>query len=214
MQRGSDSEGLKLRLTGWVRISLDPSIFAVLVALAIAATLQTACTGCRVGQTQTPSERLEAALKRAEAVKAAEAIKKTEALPKASAGGDPGCPLLGAALAPTTSPPSGGHRVTLSWKASPPADPKHAAASGYCIYRTALGEAQPVLISGMPFPGTSCVDDMVQNGKGYSYEVRAVSASGAPSTVSNPAPVTIPSKPGSAALPLSIPLCRGPVNAK
>jgi hypothetical protein len=213
MRRTPVSEGLRQRLAGWVGISSECSILAVFVAVAMIGTSQTGCTGCRVGQTLTPTQRLEEALKRKEALKTAEAL-KTEALPNASAGADPGCPLLGSALAPTMPPPNGGHRVTLSWKASPPADSKHSAAVGYCIYRTSAGESQAVLISSTPFPGTSCVDDLVQNGKRYSYLVRAVSATGASSTVSNPAPVTIPTKPGSASSPLSIPLCRGPASTK
>ena len=207
MRRGPDSDRPKQRLPGRAGIRPGPAILAVLVAVALIGALQTGCTGCRVGQTQTPNQRLEEALKRAET------LKKTEALRNASADRDPGCPLLDSAPAPTTSLPNGGHRVTLSWKASAPADAKHAAATGYCIYRKAVGEAQPVLISSDPFPGTRCVDDSVQNGKRYSYLVRAVSATGAFSTVSNPAPVTIPSKPGKASPP-STPLCRGPASAK
>jgi hypothetical protein len=208
MPRGPDPEGLRRRSAGWVGISSDSSFFAALVALAIIGTVQGGCTGCRVGQSQTATERLEEALKRREV------LKKAETLRNASADPDPGCPLLGAALAPNTPPPNGGHRVTLSWKASPPADSQQSAASGYCIYRTAVGEAQPVLISGAPFPGTSCVDDLVQNGKRYSYLVRAVSATGAFSTVSNPAPVAIPTTPGSASPSVSTSLCRGPASTK
>lgn len=103
--------------------------------------------------------------------------------------------------------------MTLSWKASAPADSKHSGAVGYCVYRGAPGDPNPGLINLLPLPGTSCVDDVVANGQRYSYVVRAISANGVTSITSNPAPVEIPAA-GRSSLPLSAPLCRGQVGLK
>ncbi len=183
-------------------------VFAVVIALAMVGFLQTGCTSCGAAQSATQTQRLEAALKRAEAAKRAQAL--SNASPSFV------CPLLGSALVLPPPPANGGHRVTLSWKASAPADSKHSAAVGYCIYRTAVGDAQSGLINKTPFPGTGCTDDLVENGKRYSYVVRAISAKEVPSITSNPAPVEIPAA-GASHPPVSgasPPLCRGFATAK
>ena len=122
------------------------------------------------------------------------------------------CPALGSSRA--TPPPAAqaGHRVILSWKASV-ADAKHAFAIGYCIYRgTNPHDPAPELVNPMTFPGTSCTDDWVLNGKKYYYVVRAISAKGAHSVVSREAPAAIPagnqSNPSNSTVP--VPLCRDP----
>jgi len=118
-------------------------------------------------------------------------------------------------MVPSTPPANGGHRVTLTWKASAPADSKHAAAAGYCIYRGVPGDPTPGLINSTPLLGTSCVDDLVANSVRYSYVVRAISAGGTTSVTSNPAPVQIPAT-GSSKSPsgASPPLCRGTAAVK
>ena len=186
----------------------SPALFAWAVT-AIVVTLQTGCTGCRVDSSPTPSQRLEAALSRQEASHQA-ALAKTSASPALQ------CPPLNASMVPSTPPVNGGHRVTLTWKASAPSDSKHSGAVGYCIYRGAPGDPNPGLINFVPLSGTSCVDDLVANGQRYSYVVRAIGANGVTSITSNPAPVQIPAvgrsnSPVSGASP---PLCREPAGAK
>jgi hypothetical protein len=191
-------------------VSSNRSALAVAVALALVVIMQTGCTSCGVAQSLTPTQRLEAALKRADAAKRVQALSST------SPGTSLGCPLLGSFLVSPPPPANGGHRVTLSWTASAPADAKHSAAAGYCVYRTAVGDAQSGLINKTPFPGTSCTDDLVENGRRYSYVVRAVNAGDVPSIASNPAPVEIPAT-GASHPPVSgasPPLCRGETAAK
>jgi hypothetical protein len=105
--------------------------------------------------------------------------------------------------------------VILSWNASAPSDPKHAAAAGYCIYRgVKQKDPSPVLINRTPFPGTSCVDDSVVNDQKYYYVVRAISAQGVPSIVSNEAPAKIPKRSNPSASKALAPLCRAPAGLK
>jgi hypothetical protein len=86
--------------------------------------------------------------------------------------------------------------VILSWKASAPVDAKHAAAVGYCIYRSTPRKDSPrVLLNSVPFRGTSCMDDQVENGKLYYYRVRAINANSRDSKDSNLAPAPIPTLP-------------------
>lgn len=89
----------------------------------------------------------------------------------------PECSKFGTFPEPPESQTKGEHTVILSWKASAPADAKHTEAFGYCIYR---GEKRNnrslVRVNLEAFRGTSCTDDMVQNGKTYYYKVRAISA--------------------------------------
>ncbi|MGC2021224.1 MAG: fibronectin type III domain-containing protein [Candidatus Sulfotelmatobacter sp.] len=107
------------------------------------------------------------------------------------------------------------HRVILSWRASAPADPKHAPAVGYCIYRgMKQKDPSPVLLNGTPFPGTSCTDDLVINDKKYYYVVRAISAKGITSIVSNEAPAKIPKQRRPSVSATLAPLCRGSVSLK
>lgn len=190
-----------------VRAKRNSPVFLALAIIVIASATQTSCTGCQTASTPTPTQRLEQALKRRDALKQAQLVVSNSP----AAGADPACPLLNASMVPSTLPPNGGHRVTLTWKASAPADLRHSAAFGYCIYRGAPGDPSPGLINTVPIPGTSCVDDLVANGGRYSYVVRAISAGGATSVTSNPAPVQIPPT-GASKSPVSAgspPLCRG-----
>jgi fibronectin type 3 domain-containing protein len=107
--------------------------------------------------------------------------------------------------------------VILSWRASAPADPQHADAVGYCIYRgNQRKDPRPVLINSAPFPATSCMDDMVESGKKYYYVVRAISAKGVASIISSSAPAPIPKRESAEAdVPgKSAPLCREPAVGK
>ncbi|MGA8270690.1 MAG: fibronectin type III domain-containing protein [Candidatus Sulfotelmatobacter sp.] len=125
------------------------------------------------------------------------------------------CPVLGstAALAPTEG--KGGHRVILSWKASASADSNHSGAIGYCIYRRSeRKDLPPQLLNSVPFPGTSCIDDFVENGSKYYYLVRAISAKGVSSITSNAAPARIPKRKPQSSAASSAPLCRAPAADK
>jgi len=107
--------------------------------------------------------------------------------------------------------------VTLSWRASVPADSKHDVAIGYCVYRgLKRKDPSPELVNSVPFPGTSCTDDLVENDKKYYYVVRAITAKGVTSIISNEAPVAIPT--GKQSNPsvsgASAPLCREPASVK
>lgn len=120
------------------------------------------------------------------------------------------CPTLDSVLVPA-SRSRRGHRVTLKWKASLHTDPKQPDAVGYCIYRGPQPNVPPTeLVNHLPFPETQCVDDSVQNGKQYYYVVRAISAQGMMSEISEPpAPAKIPTTPPSSfRTGTSIPLCR------
>lgn len=128
------------------------------------------------------------------------------------------CPPLDSSAASASST-KGGHRVVLSWNASS-RDAKHGTAIGYCLYRaTAPNKRATEQVNVVPLPGTKCVDDVVENGKKYSYVVRAISALGNTSLVSKPAPVMIPDSPPSAppnvsSPAASAPMCREPQPAQ
>jgi fibronectin type 3 domain-containing protein len=101
--------------------------------------------------------------------------------------------------------------VILSWKASAPADSKHDAAKGYCIYRGIKPkDPSPELVNPIPIPVTSCTDDLVEDDNKYYYVVRAISANSVASIISNEVPVSIPT--GKQSNPSvsgdSAPLCR------
>jgi hypothetical protein len=116
---------------------------------------------------------------------------------------------------PRPSQVKGGHRVILSWRASAPADTRHAAAIGYCIYRRLEpDDPSPIRVNTVPYPGTSCADDLVQNDKKYSYVVKAISANGVRSESSNWAPAEIPNHEPRNPSGSSVPLCREPVSRK
>jgi hypothetical protein len=128
----------------------------------------------------------------------------------------PVCPAFGSSPVPAL-PQAQGHRVTLSWRPSAPADSKHVDAVGYCIYRgNKKKDPRPALVNSVPFPATSCMDDMVESGKKYYYVVRAISAKGVTSIISNPAPAPIPTRARTDAdIPgKSAPLCRQPAMGK
>ena len=58
--------------------------------------------------------------------------------------------------------------MILSRTASAPADSKHDAAIGYCVYRgSKRKDPSPELVNSLPFPGTGCRDDLVENDKKY-----------------------------------------------
>jgi hypothetical protein len=106
--------------------------------------------------------------------------------------------------------------VILSWRASV-SDAKHDAAIGYCIYRgVKRKDRSPELINYMTFPGTRCMDDRLENNKKYYYAVRAISAKGVVSTMSNEAPAAIPAgnQSNRVASGASAPLCRDPPSRK
>ena len=175
------------------------------VILGIAGTLQVGCTSCLSAPRQTPAQRLEEAL-RQDALQRPASPTPTPVVPLA-------CPSFGSFDAPAAAPE--GHTVILSWRASAPSDPKHAAAAGYCIYRgVKQKDPSPVLLNSTPFPGTSCMDDLVLNDKKYYYVVRAISAKGVASVVSNEAPAKIPMQSKPSASRALAPLCRAPVGLK
>lgn len=126
------------------------------------------------------------------------------------------CPTFGPSAATPPPQTQGSRKVILSWKASV-ADARHDAALAYCIYRGVRHkDRSPELINSMAVPGTRCTDDRVENDKKYYYVVRAISAKGVISTISNEAPAAIPA--GNPVNPsasgASAPLCRDPASWK
>jgi hypothetical protein len=192
------------------RLGVRPNtrVLAYVAALALGGALQVGCTSCLVTPKPTPTERLEEALRQ-------EALRKAGTLMSPPPAPPLVCPSLGSSGAPVTPPQKDGHRVILSWRASAPADSKHAAAVGYCIYRGVnKKDPAPVLLNTDPLPGTSCADDLVVNDKKYYYVVRAISAKGVTSIVSNEAPAAIPKQSNPSAPATFAPLCREPVGLK
>jgi hypothetical protein len=199
---GAVSERMKPRSTVRLRVKFRTLPLAGVVLLFVSA-LQIGCTACRVAPSPTPSQRL------------AEALSRTRTLPSTAPVRPHLCPSFGVAGAPM--PASGGHRVILSWRASAPADSKHSEAAGYCVYRsTTRKDPSPELINSVPFPGTSCTDDRVENSKKYYYVVRAISDNNVTSIVSNEARAAIPAgNKSNRSLPgPSAPLCREPARVK
>jgi hypothetical protein len=180
-------------------------LLLVAVFLSIGCTLESGCTGCRVAPRPTPSER------------PAEALTKAGTLTSAPPDALLTCPTLGSSRAPATLRVIGRHKVVLSWRASGPADSNHAAAVGYCVYRsTKHKDTSPELVNSTPLPGTTCTDDLVENGKRYYYVVRAISAKGVTSIISNEASAPIPTgnKSDPSFFRPSAPLCREPASVK
>lgn len=127
------------------------------------------------------------------------------------------CPPVDSSTPPSVPQSKDGHRVILSWTASAPADSKHAAAVGYCVYRGTERNPPPTeRVNVSPFPGTKCMDDLVENGKKYYYVVRAINAIGVTSTVSKASPASIPSSPrrNPGVSGDAVPLCREPAGVK
>lgn len=130
----------------------------------------------------------------------------------------PQCPPAGLQSA-QPSPATGHHRVTLSWKASSPSANSQNAAVGYCLYRSKKKDApqkQPTCqqcqqINTVPVPGTSCVDDLVEDKARYYYVVTAVNAQGTASSPSNEVSALIETNEKSSSSPSNsppIPACR------
>jgi hypothetical protein len=125
------------------------------------------------------------------------------------------CLPFGAFPEPAALQTKGEHIVILSWKASAPADANHAAANGYCLYRsTEHNDRSFVRLNTVPFQGTSCTDDMVETGKTYYYRVKAISAKGRTSDASRFA--TAPIKDRKPVHPVASPppSCREPAVVK
>jgi len=88
----------------------------------------------------------------------------------------PPCPKFGKPPEPPAHWKTGEHKVILSWTASAPADAKHAAADGYCVYRgERLDDRFLVRVNSRAFRGTSCTDNRVETHKTYYYKVKAIS---------------------------------------
>jgi fibronectin type 3 domain-containing protein len=88
--------------------------------------------------------------------------------------------------------------VVLSWKASVPASNSPGdAIKGYIVYRsTHSNDRSAPPIHTAVVPGTTCTDDLVENGQTYFYVVRAVSQNGKASDPSNEAKAVIPKDAG------------------
>jgi hypothetical protein len=184
----------------WVRTRVFAFAFVVIMAGA----LLTACTSCRGAQSPASSSQVSTA------------SRQPPTPPNPSPNSSLVCPMLGSSLVQEPLSANKGHHVILSWKASAPPNAKHGAAVGYCIYR---GEGRrdplPKLVNSIPFPGTRCMDDWVENSGKYTYVIRAISVRRVESGPSNVISVVIPSsKPGnSSASAISAPLCRQPTAA-
>jgi|SRR5579863_7268794 len=179
-------------------------VFAFAFVLILAGALLIACASCRGAQSPASSPQLPTASKQA------------PALPSPSSSSSLVCPTRGSSLVQEPLSANVGHHVILSWKSSAPPNAKRGAAVGYCIYRVeASRDPSPKLVNSIPFPGTRCMDDWVENSGKYTYVVRAITVRRVESGPSNVISVVIPSsKPGnSSASAISAPLCRLPTAA-
>jgi hypothetical protein len=188
-----------------VRAKPSLRFLLVVAALAIVGGVRMACTRASSPAISESARRAVRELRQAEA-----ALSNAPVRPLV-------CPTFSSSPVPALPQAKGGHRVILSWRASAPADSQHADAVGYCIYRgNQRRDPRPVLINSSPFPATSCMDDMVESGKKYYYVVRAISAKGVTSIISNSAPAPIPTRERTEAdVPgKSAPLCGEPAMGK
>lgn len=140
----------------------------------------------------------------------------------------PLCPAEGIATLQPSGSKSGGHKVTLSWRASAASAKPQANAVGYCLYRSKSRSsvtqyltkqtrkcAECELVNATAFDGTTCVDDLVQDGATYYYVVTAVNANGHPSSPSNETPAKIPDKASvSSSAVASHPSCRAATGSR
>jgi hypothetical protein len=178
------------------------ALLAKVAVLIFIGALQSSCTGKPSAPTQASTQR------------PAETGKQSGTAPSIVRHDPPQCAPWSSAE-PRPSQAKGGHRVILSWRASAPADSRHATAIGYCIYRgLEADDPSPVRVNTVPYPGTSCADDLVENHRKYSYVVKAISADGIRSDSSNWAPAEIPNREPSNPSGSSVPLCREPVSRK
>ena len=178
------------------------ALLAKVAVLVFIGALQSSCTGNPRAPTQASTQR------------PAETGKLSGTAQSIVRHDPPQCPPWSSSE-PRRSQAAGGHRVILSWRASAAADSRHAAAIGYCIYRgLEPDDPSPVRVNTVPYPGTSCADDLVENDRKYSYVVKAISADGIRSDSSNWAPAEIPNREPSNPSGSSVPLCRKPVRRK
>jgi len=136
----------------------------------------------------------------------------------------PSCPLVGPSQAKVVQSVARHHRVFLSWNASAPSPKPEGNAAGYCLYRShtqnAAKQKPPCAdcdqVNTTPISGTSCVDDLVDDGAVYYYLLLAVNSKGKPSDWSNEAPAHVPSdeKLGPAPAGPAPPACRQTVAVK
>jgi hypothetical protein len=181
------------------------AVVIVVALIIVMAALQTGCTGCRVARDPGATQQR------------TEALRQPGTLPKSVSSEPLMCPTIGASGSSAAAQAPGAHKVILSWTASKPADSRHAAAVGYCIYRGIThNDPSPQLVNSVPFPGTSCADDFVENGKKYYYVVRAIASNRVTSIVSNEAPAPIPTgaQTNRSASAASADLCRQPGSRK
>jgi hypothetical protein len=121
------------------------------------------------------------------------------------------CPTFGLLPEPSALQTKGEHTVILSWTASAPADARHAASDGYCVYRgTERADGSLARLNSVPFQGTSCTDDRVQTGKTYYYKVKAISAQKKTSDATDFVRATILDRKPTTHPGVMPPVCRGP----
>jgi len=128
----------------------------------------------------------------------------------------PRCPPAGSPeLLPSAA--TGHHTVTLSWNPSAPSLLPENRAAGYCLYRSRKKKAakknatcrECERINVNPVVGTTCVDNLVQDGATYYYVATAISQRGELSFSSNEITVVIPrSRRAVGRSKVSSPLCR------
>jgi len=187
---------MKQRSRDWEKLKRDAFFLVVLVTVAIVGILQVGCTkpGAPI-QSSTPQPA------------------KTPTQPGASAVARPDAPQCAPGTSsrnPSSLMAKGDHQVILSWKGSAPADARHSAAIGYCVYRGSTPRVATLVgVNSRPFAGTSCTDDLVGNGKKYFYKVRAIDINGNTSDFSNVASAIIPHSKKPKSVGSVPPLCRG-----
>ena len=157
-------------------------------------------------------------------LQSAEAPKGNGTLPAAVEPRLPACPAAGLPTLQSSPQLTGHHKVALSWNASAPAVNPESKAVGYCLYRSKkqhTAKQSPTCsdceqINSIAVAGTSCVDDLVEDGATYYYVVTAINGKGKTSSSSNEIPAQIPHNKESAnsVSMSSYPLCRGTTSSK
>jgi hypothetical protein len=175
----------------------------LLILIAIVGIPQTACVSRPTAPVQASNPAVTEPARRVDTLPSTAPRKPLECLP------------FGPFPEPTALLVKGEHSVILSWTASAPADANHAAANGYCVYRgTERNDRSLMRVNSLPFPGTSCTDDMVETGKTYYYRVKAISARGTSSDATRFATAPIRDRKPRNPVASPPPPCREPASVK
>lgn len=131
----------------------------------------------------------------------------------------PACPAAGVSPVYASQPGIGHHKVVLSWNGSVQASGQPGVVDGYCVYRSKKPNAaqkkascnECEQVTAVAIPGTTCIDDLVEDGATYYYVVTAIRDKHVSSS-SNEVVALIPAGPLSGASSTQSPgppFCRG-----